>query len=292
MFSIHAVHPNTLKHNKQHGNVFAPNDTLSYRSGMHIGQVITYLLEQKADKGEVISDNLLAERSGVPQPTISRIRTGESKDPRRNNIEKIAKALGTTADEMYRLAEKGVERYRISEKPHAHHRVAEPSAHYHIRAPKPTHATAAGQIFDANVRPTSNIGKPVPLISWVTAGEWAEIVDNFQPGDAEQWFHCPVPHSEKTFALTVVGDSMCNPGGRHSFAHGDVIYVDPERPAQNGSYVVVRLEDSREATFKKLLIDGSKKWLKPLNPDWPNQLIEINGNATICGVAIGKLELF
>jgi SOS-response transcriptional repressor LexA len=37
-----------------------------------------------------------------------------------------------------------------------------------------------------------------------------------------------------------------------------------------------------------LIIEGDRKYLKALNPAWPEQIIEINGNATICGVMIGK----
>jgi len=39
-----------------------------------------------------------------------------------------------------------------------------------------------------------------------------------------------------------------------------------------------------------LIIEGGKKYLKALNPDWPAPIIPINGNATMCGVVIFKGE--
>lgn len=47
------------------------------------------------------SEGELSRRSGVPQPTIHRIITGESKSPRHGNVELIAKALGVTAEWLF-----------------------------------------------------------------------------------------------------------------------------------------------------------------------------------------------
>ena len=54
--------------------------------------------------------------------------------------------------------------------------------------------------------------------------------------------------------------------------------------------VVVRLDDKREATFKKLVVEGDRRHLRALNPAWPEPIILINGNATLCGVVILKAE--
>lgn len=81
---------------------------------------------------------------------------------------------------------------------------------------------------------------------------------------------------------------MYNPEGRPSYAEGDIIFVDPDRDANHGDRVIVRLDDQQEATFKQLLIEDGKKMLKALNPGWKPRYIPINGNATICGVVIGK----
>ena len=131
-------------------------------------------------------------------------------------------------------------------------------------------------------------GRGVPLISWVQAGVWSDVADPFQPGDAEEWLPCPVRHGPRTYCVKVRGDSMHNPSGRPSYADGDIIFVDPDREAKAGDRVIVRLDDQQEATFKQLLIEDGRKMLKALNPEWSPRYIEINGNATITGVVIGK----
>lgn len=47
------------------------------------------------------SENDLSRRSGVPQPTVHRIITGFSKSPRREQIEKLAKAFGRPVEDCY-----------------------------------------------------------------------------------------------------------------------------------------------------------------------------------------------
>ena len=141
----------------------------------------------------------------------------------------------------------------------------------------------AGGDIDHNVSALIKQRPPVPLISWVQAGQWTEVIDNFVPGDAESWWPCPSTHGPSAFALRVRGVSM-----EPKFRDGSIIFVDPDRQADHGSNVVVRLDDEKEATFKQLVIEGDRRFLKPLNPAWPEQLIPINGNATICGVVIGQ----
>lgn len=117
----------------------------------------------------------------------------------------------------------------------------------------------------------------VPLISWVTAGSWAEACDPYEPGDAEEMIAVTRKVGSRAFALKITGDSM-----EPRFPAGGIIVVDPEVRAENGSYVVARLDDTNEVTFKQLVIDGGKRFLKPLNNRYP--IIEVNGNATEVGV--------
>lgn len=130
----------------------------------------------------------------------------------------------------------------------------------------------------------------VPLISWVQAGCWSEVTDIYAAGDAELWLPCPVAHGPRTYAVRIRGESMFNPHERWSFRDGDIIFVDPDRDAIHRSLVVAKLVDSQEATFKQLIIEGSQKYLKALNPSWPEQFIRIDGDAVFCGVAIAKHE--
>jgi SOS-response transcriptional repressor LexA len=180
-------------------------------------------------------------------------------------------------------------------------------------AAQPTHISAAadgpikrqisGMITDSlqivgdmigtnNTEPGPEGTGPYPLISWVQAGAWERIVDNFAPGDAEQWIEAPVKVSKSSYWLRVCGESMYDPMGKRSFKDGDLVLVEPHAYAENGSLVVVRLDDESEATFKQLIIEGGRKFLKALNPNWPNRIFEVNGNATICGVIKAKTEVY
>ncbi|MDN7495024.1 S24 family peptidase [Burkholderia gladioli] len=141
---------------------------------------------------------------------------------------------------------------------------------------------------EPNTEPGPEIRGMVPLVSWVQAGQWADVYKNFEEIDAEQWLPCPSPHSQHTFCLRVRGASMQNPDGPASFSDGDIIFVDPLRAADHRKCVVVRLDDEQQATFKQLIIEGERKLLRPLNPNWPEKWIDINGNATIIGTVIGK----
>lgn len=138
-------------------------------------------------------------------------------------------------------------------------------------------------LVSANVEAGPDIRGQYPLISWVQAGKWMDIVDNFNPGDAEDYFPCPKKCGRHTYMLRVRGRSM-----EPKYSDGDLIYVDPEASYQHHSNVIVKLTDDQEATFKRLVIEGAKMWIEPLNPDWPEKAIKLDESARIVGVVIGK----
>ena len=140
--------------------------------------------------------------------------------------------------------------------------------------------------MDNNADPGPDIRGLHPLISWVQAGEWSEISEGYVPPYESELLPCPVACSDETFVLRVRGSSM-----EPRFHEGDLIFVDPTVAAVNGRFVVVQLEEPNEATFKQLVIEGDRQYLKALNPDWPNRIIEVNEAATICGVVVFKGEL-
>jgi len=125
-----------------------------------------------------------------------------------------------------------------------------------------------------------------PLISWVQAGEWTEISEGYVPQYESELLPCPVRCSEETFVLRVHGVSM-----EPRFHEGDLIFVDPDATPVHGKYVVVQLDESNEATFKQLIVEENRQYLKALNPDWPTRIIEVNAAATICGVVVFKGEV-
>ncbi|WP_045884430.1 LexA family protein [Pseudomonas chlororaphis] len=204
------------------------------------------------------SEGELGRRSGVPQPTIHRILTGVSASPRQANVEKLAKALGVTSEWLWKGGD----------------------------AP----SIAIGEASNIELGP--RVRGVVPLISWVQAGVWCEMQDGLELQSVETWLPCAVSHSSSTFALRIRGLSMFNPHERRSFRDGDIIFVDPVKEYENGSLVIAKLPDSREATFKQLVLEGQRQFLKPLNPAWPDPIIELPDDAVICGVVISKVEIF
>lgn len=72
---------------------------------MKIGERLAMEMERLG-----LSEGELGRRAGVNQPTIHRIITGDSKNPRQDNVEKIAKALGVTSDWLWR----GGDREKVS----------------------------------------------------------------------------------------------------------------------------------------------------------------------------------
>jgi len=133
---------------------------------------------------------------------------------------------------------------------------------------------------NVNVVESSIQIKRCPLISWVRAGELCDVGHVYNLNDAEEWLICGTPHSDKTFALLVVGDSMAP-----EYQEGWHIFVDPEVQARHNDDVIVR-DETGNATFKRLQITSEGKFLLALNPDYPNRIIKVPKESTICGVII------
>lgn len=126
----------------------------------------------------------------------------------------------------------------------------------------------------------------VPLISWVQAGAWCEAISNFEYYDADSWLSCPVPISSNGYALKVVGDSMTNPGPGRSYPTGCILFVDPEAETKTGDRVIARVPRTNEATFKILVEDAGRQFLRPINPQYP--IIDITEETHICGKVVGS----
>lgn len=94
---------------------------------------------------------------------------------------------------------------------------------------------------------TSVVSKPFgyPIISWVQAGKWTEIVDQFPVGSANEYFYAIKRYGPHAFALTIIGDSM-----EPEYREGDIILIDPDVSPRPGDCVVAK-NHQEEATFKK-----------------------------------------
>lgn len=103
-----------------------------------------------------------------------------------------------------------------------------------------------------------------------------EAVDNFAPGQAEEWADTEVTVGRHTYALVVKGDSMAP-----DFPEGMRLVVEPDMSADNGDFVIAKNGDN-EATFKQLVMDGGVFYLKPINPRYP--ILTVGPDTQIVGV--------
>jgi SOS-response transcriptional repressor LexA len=143
--------------------------------------------------------------------------------------------------------------------------------------------------LDANVTEGPEIIGRIPLISWVQAGTFCTSPDLFEPGDAEDWIPAIKKFGPHAYALRVQGDSMISDSPlEKSYPPGSIIFVDPDKPITNGCKVVARIHSEGEATFKKYSEDAGKRYLRPLNKDYPT--ITMDESMHICGVVVGSYQ--
>jgi SOS-response transcriptional repressor LexA len=85
--------------------------------------------------------------------------------------------------------------------------------------------------------------------------------------------------SGEPYALMVLGDSMAP-----EFIEGEIIVVEPEGLARDGSYVVAWVNE--EYIFRQIVEHPEGWMLKPLNAVYPN--IPVEGLGCVKGVVIMK----
>ncbi|AIC20603.1 repressor [Pseudomonas chlororaphis] len=200
----------------------------------------------------------LAAKAGITQTSISDLERGKSKATA--HVVKIADACGVSA--KWLSDEIG-----------------------------PMTSTAGSGQAESNVsmavQPSRSFRYPV--ISWVAAGAWAEAVEPYPAGISDTYEFSEYDSKGPAFWLKVKGDSMTAPAGQ-SITEGTLILVDTEVEVSPGKLVVAKLPDSNEATFKKLVSDGGRLFLKPLNPGYPIE--PVDENCRIVGVVVQALQKF
>lgn len=121
----------------------------------------------------------------------------------------------------------------------------------------------------------------VPVISWVQAAAWTSTNHEEVDLSAFEAYPCPVPCGPTTYILRVTGESMID-----EYKPGEMIFVDPDVAPVHGDDVVALMTNSGETTFRRLIEDGSERYLKALNKSWPEPYIRVTDNCTIIGTVI------
>ena len=137
-----------------------------------------------------------------------------------------------------------------------------------------------------NIEPDIERGEDVPLIACVSAGEFEEIIDNFQPGFAEDWYMRPKKGGSRTVAMRVKGDSMTASYGK-SYPDGCIIFIDPDkRTPENGERIIAKVSGDDLVNFKQFARDGGDVFLRALNTNYP----PITKEFEVLGTVVGKWE--
>lgn len=128
-------------------------------------------------------------------------------------------------------------------------------------------------------------GRPVPVISWVAAGAFDPIQTVLKDAEIDEYLP-PIKECGKNgYGLVVTGISMSP-----KFEPEDRIYVNPDfqvSDLKTGDLVIVSCTGDNEATFKQLIIEGTTKYLKPLNPKWDEQIIKLTEDCRLVGKVVG-----
>ncbi len=136
-----------------------------------------------------------------------------------------------------------------------------------------------------NATVLSHTGRKLPVIGSIAAGVWCESQDSFDPRDAEEWIDAPGPVGPRAFILRVEGISM-----EPKFSEGDKIVIDPSLEALPGHFVAAKRTRDQATTLKQLKQEGGEQYLYALNPDWPERIIRMTEEWSICGRARWKIS--
>ena len=142
--------------------------------------------------------------------------------------------------------------------------------------------------FDNNVDVSQKIpfdGRHIPVISWVAAGSFEPIETVLRDAEVDEYLPPIKECGRNGYGLIVTGISMSP-----KFEPEDRIYVNPDFQVidlKTGDLVIVSCAGDNEATFKQLVIEGTTKYLKPLNPKWDEQIIKLTEDCRLVGKVVG-----
>lgn len=219
-----------------------------YSAAMRLRQNVQWLMDRAGH-----SPYSLADASGANQPTIFRILSGESEEPRTKTLQPIADYFGVSVSDL---------RYKDM----TDGSLTDKSA---VSAPK-----------------LRNVGTVVPVVLLASLAV-VDLRQGFQPATmAADWKNCPVNHGPRTFAFRVEGNEMTTTTGLKTYPAGCHVYIDPdiitpirEKPA------LFRLA-SGQAIFAQYMEHAGRVWLSFLNDDYA----PIYDNFEVIGLVIGKWE--
>lgn len=227
-------------------------DNVRMKNSTAIAQTLRHLMD-RYDEGKGISENALSratydmfgEEDGVPQPTIHRILSGSSKDPKSRTILRLAEFFGVTDSQLRGYA------------------------------PLPDQFAVGEGEGDYSA-------SDLPVLTWEQADNAELVLEKIKQGMIKVQFEaarCRGPH---VFALIVQGDAMrCS--GRYSFPEGTRIVVDTSIDVRHSEFVVATATGYSTPIFRRLESEGGVRRLVPLNKRPGYEIITMSSDDRIIG---------
>lgn len=145
---------------------------------------------------------------------------------------------------------------------------------------------ATVQAHGSDVAPGPEMPGTLPVISYIQAGEFCEAIDLFEPGYAEEFLPIrPVSVGPHAYALRVEGRS-----NHPVIQDGEVVIVDPDKSPDSGKFVVAKRHSDGHVTLKQLKYSEGEPYIEAANENWPDRIIKVDGDWSICGVVVGKYQ--
>lgn len=228
-----------------------------------------------------VDRNALSRKTGISYEMIRRYCEGFAK-PRSKGLKNISDALGTSSGYLD-YGEAPAETPTVSD----------------LRAKIKTMQSSSAPNTSNTSDPEGTKRVPVdygmdgyvPVISWVAAGNFSDVMP-VTIDDVIDWIPRPQHLSKRAFGLIIQGRSMWP-----EFKPDEIIYVEPEISPwdlKDGDLVVIHCNDDKQATFKQLMMGDNPEdmYLKPLNPDWPDQKIVPMGECMLVGIVDSKVTRY
>lgn len=175
-----------------------------------------------------INASELARRTGIAQPIIHRLSTGQNVNPKLATIKPIARYFMVTVSQL------------IGEE-----------------------SLPAGSDDQPTLRVnTEHKGwNQVPLISWEDALIWPERLAEYKNSSQVEFVPTDANVSSMAYSLRIQGSTM-----EPLFPEGTKIIIEPNRQPQDRNFVVVRLNGASEAQLKQVVVQGNLRYLKAFVP--------------------------
>ena len=121
-----------------------------------------------------------------------------------------------------------------------------------------------------------------PILSWKDAIKGKNFILNLNRENWSDWFQTEKMPSSKVYCLR--SKKSMEP----RFQIGSILVIDPESDILDGDLVIVRYEDTDEATIREIVLDGPEKKLLQINQDLNKdaKLDVFDNTKTLLGVVI------